>query len=138
MNCIAINNEPLSLNFIKDYCRKNSGINLVGTYTKTQDAAREIRRNNIDVIFLDLTMSNINGLEFIKYLPNPPLIVLTNLLPNYEIKGFEINEVQNLLRPLSFEALLKAANKTNTRLPLSGNYNFKNIFNSENEKFLFV
>ena len=111
MNCLAIDDEPLALNVVKEYCRKVDSINLVGTYTNALDAIPKINENNIDVIFLDVEMPNITGLEFIKTLPNPPLIIITSAHSRYAMEGFELNIVDYLLKPIVFEKFLKAINK---------------------------
>jgi two-component system, LytTR family, response regulator len=116
INCIAIDNDPHALNVISEHCRKIESINLAGIFTCALDAVPLINNKSIDVIFLDVEMEEINAAEFIKSLPDPPLIILTAALSKYAISGFEINAVDYLLKPINFECFLKAVIKATTRL----------------------
>lgn len=116
MNCIAIDDEPLALNVIKEFCQKIDFINLIETYTNAIDAFAEIMKNNLDVIFLDVEMPNITGFEFIKSLPNPPLIILTTAFSKYALNGFEMNAIDFLLKPISFDKFMKAVTKASIQL----------------------
>ena len=75
MNYIAINHESSSFNKIHDFCDSTESLNLVGTFNSTIDAAKEIKKNNINVIFIDAMILNVSSLEFLKYLPNPPQVI---------------------------------------------------------------
>jgi len=77
MNCIAIDDEPLALDIISEFCTEISYLKLIGTFTNPFDAVKLLNSNEIDLIFLDIHMPQINGLEFLKSLYNPPLIIFT-------------------------------------------------------------
>ncbi len=113
MKCIAIDDEPLALNVIKDFCAKISFLELEGTFTNAMDASKMLYKSEIDLIFLDIQMPNITGIEFCKSLPHfqSPLIIFTTAYTNYAIEGFELNAVDYLIKPIPFERFFKAANK---------------------------
>jgi two-component system, LytTR family, response regulator len=129
MNCIAIDDKPLSLNVLKNFCQKIDSINLVATYKNANDALTEIEKNKIDVIFWDVETSA-NDLEFIKLLPNPPLIIGTNVIPenfshesikpslkeNYSINCFEVNTSEFPPKNISFNKFLNMVNDTSVQL----------------------
>jgi two-component system, LytTR family, response regulator len=111
MNCIAIDDEPLALNIISEYCKKLAFANLTATYTNAVDAVAEIMKNKVDVMFLDVEMPGITGFEFINSLPEPPLLIFVSAHPEYAVDSFETNAVDFLLKPFSFDRFLKAINK---------------------------
>jgi two-component system, LytTR family, response regulator len=116
INCIAIDNDPDSLNIISEHCRKIDSLNLTGIFTNAIDAISLINSSNIDIIFLDIETPEISAADFIKSLPNPPLIILTAALSEYAINGFEINAVDYLLKPVTFESFLKSVIRATSRL----------------------
>ena len=87
MNCIAIDDEPLALEIIKTYCKKIEFISLAGAYINPMDAIKEIKLQNIDLIFLDLQMPNLTGFSFLKTLINPPLVIITTAYPEHALNG---------------------------------------------------
>ena len=111
MNCIAIDDEPLALDIIKEFCNKTGFIHLIGTYTNPLDSIKDIRIHNIDLIFLDIQMPNLTGFNFLKSLANPPLIIITTAYPEHALTGFEVNAVDYLVKPFSFERFVKAVTK---------------------------
>ncbi len=111
MNCLAIDDEPLALNVIKDFCKKINYLNLMGTCTSAAEAIRVLSQHNIDLIFLDIQMPHISGLEFIKSLSNPPLVIFTTAFTEHALQGFELSAIDYLVKPVPFERFLKAVNK---------------------------
>lgn len=111
MNCIAIDDEPLALNVIQDFCQRIDYINLVARCTNPVEAVRILNSNDIDLIFLDIQMPNITGLEFIKTLVNPPLVILTTAYTEHALQGYEINALDYLVKPIPFERFFRAVNK---------------------------
>ncbi len=111
MNCLAIDDEPLALNVLKEFCQKVDYLNLVAVCTNPFDAIQLINRQQIDLIFLDIQMPNITGIEFVRTLEKPPLIIFTTAYSDYALEGFELNAVDYLVKPVSFERFLKAINK---------------------------
>jgi DNA-binding LytR/AlgR family response regulator len=116
IKCIAIDGDPHALDVISEHCRKIDSLSLAGTFTNAIDSVPVINSNSIDLVFLDVEMPEINAADFIKSLPDPPLIILTASLSRYAINGFEINAVDYLLKPLSFDCFLKAVIRATARL----------------------
>jgi DNA-binding LytR/AlgR family response regulator len=111
MNCIAIDDEPLALNVIQDFCSKITFLNLEGIFTNAIDAIQIINHKKIDLIFVDIQMPHITGLEFIKSLKNPPIIILTTAYTQHALEGYELNVVDYLVKPIPFERFFQAVNK---------------------------
>lgn len=111
MNCIAIDDEPLALEVIKDFCSKVDFLNLVYTGTNAVDAITLLHSEQIDVLFIDIQMPHITGLEFVKTLTHPPLIIFTTAYPSYALEGFDLNAVDYLVKPIPLERFIRATNK---------------------------
>ena len=111
MNCIAVDDEPLALNVIKEFCDKVDFLNLIDTYTSAIDAAKAVNEKDIDLIFLDIQMPHVTGLEFASSLSNPPLIIFTTAYSEYALEGFKLDAVDYLVKPIPFNQFLKAVNK---------------------------
>ncbi len=112
INCIAIDDEPLALEIIKAYCTKIPSLNLVKTFNNPLEGIAFLQtHDNIDILFLDIQMNEYNGLDFIKNLHIHPLIILTTAYESYALKSFELNVLDYLLKPISFERFLQAVDK---------------------------
>jgi DNA-binding LytR/AlgR family response regulator len=111
LNCIAIDDELPALDIIKEFCSKIRYVNLVGTFTNPFEAVPVINNNQIDLIFLDIVMPQISGLEFLKSLYNPPMIIFTTAFKEYAFDGFEYDAVDYLVKPFAFERFSKSVNK---------------------------
>jgi DNA-binding LytR/AlgR family response regulator len=113
MNCIAIDDELLALDIISEFCSRISNIELIGCYTNPFDAVEIINSNEIDLIFLDIHIPQINGLEFLKLLYKPPLVIFATAYKEHAFQGFEYDAVDYLVKPFSFDRFSKAVNKAN-------------------------
>jgi DNA-binding LytR/AlgR family response regulator len=111
MNCIAIDDEPLALDIITEFCSKISYLNLLGTFTNPLDAAKLLNSIEIDLVFLDIHMPHINGLDFLKSLYNPPMVIFTTAYKEHAFQGFEFDAVDYLIKPFSSDRFIKAVNK---------------------------
>ena len=111
MNCLAIDDEPLALNVIKEFCNKLGFVNLLATCSNAVDAIKVLNEQKVDLLLLDINMPHISGLEFIKTLVNPPLIIFTTAYSEHALEGFELDAVDYLVKPIPFERFLKALNK---------------------------
>ena len=111
MNCLAIDDEPLALNVIKDFCSKLECLNLVDTYTNAIDAIQVLENQDIDLMFLDINMPNINGLEFAKTMSNPPMIIFTTAFSEHALEAYDLNAIDYLVKPIPFDRFLKSVNK---------------------------
>lgn len=111
MNCLAIDDEPLALNIINDFSNRIELINLTATCTNPFEAVKIINKKEIDLIFLDIQMPNITGLEFLRSMDKPPMVIFTTAYTEHALDGFELNAIDYLVKPFSFERFLKAVNK---------------------------
>ena len=111
MNCIAIDDEPLELKIISEFCKKIRLIDLVGTFTDPVDAIKLLNSREIDLIFLDVKMPQMDGFELLKSLYNPPLVIFASAYREYASQGFDNDAVDYLIKPYSFDRFSKAVNK---------------------------
>lgn len=111
LKCCVIDDEPLASQLIASYVEKTPFMQLVGTYTSAQDAIRTILENQIDIVFLDIQMPQLNGLEFAKIIPQHCRVIFTTAYDKYAIQGFKVDALDYLLKPVSYEDFLAAANK---------------------------
>jgi DNA-binding LytR/AlgR family response regulator len=118
MNCIAIDDEPLALDVISEFCSKISYLNLIGTFTNPFDAVQLLNSDHIDLIFLDIHMPQITGLEFLKSLYNPPMVIFTTAFVEYAFQGFEYDAVDYLIKPFAFDRFTRSVNKANQLMKL--------------------
>jgi DNA-binding LytR/AlgR family response regulator len=111
LNCIAIDDEPSALKVIKDYCSKIQSVNVTGTFTNPYEAIYTLNNDQIDLIFLNISMPQISGPEFLKTLYNPPMVIFTTAYKEYAFEAFENDAIDYLLKPFGFDRFLKAVNK---------------------------
>ncbi len=111
VNCIVVDDEHLARQYIKDYIEKLPFLEFKGDFNSPLKAMDVIKTENIDLIFLDIQMPDITGLEFLRTLQNPPYVIITTAYKEYAIEGFELNVCDYLLKPFSFERFLNASNK---------------------------
>lgn len=110
-NCAVVDDEFLARRYLTDYISRVPFLTLVGDYDSPMQITDEIRRGKIDLLFLDIQMPDISGLEFLKSVNPQPLIIFTTAYSEYALDGYEHNTVDYLLKPFSFERFLKAVNK---------------------------
>ncbi len=118
IKCLAIDDEYLALNIIKRYVAKVPFLELTVTSKSALSAIEILAANEIDLLFLDIQMPDISGLEFLKTLKNPPLVILTTAYQEYALNGYENDVIDYLLKPIRFERFLKAVNKAREQLEL--------------------
>src|SRR5882672_10124738 len=111
MTCIIIDDEPLARKGLKEYIQDVDFLQLAGEFENPLKASELLLNQGIDLIFLDIQMPKITGLEFIKTLSHPPQFIFTTAYPQYAVEGFELSAVDYLLKPFSFERFWKAVNK---------------------------
>ena len=114
MRCIIIDDEPLTRKGLKEYIQDVDFLELIGEFENPLKASDLLLNHGIDLIFLDIQMPKITGLEFIKTLSSPPQFIFTTAYPQYAVEGFELSAVDYLLKPFSFERFWKAVNKART------------------------
>jgi DNA-binding LytR/AlgR family response regulator len=111
LKCIIIDDEPLAQSVIENYLVNFSFIELVGKFDNPLAAFEIIKTEKIDIIFLDISMPYISGIDFIKTLQYPPKIIITTAYKEYALEGYDLNVVDYLLKPISIERFIKAINK---------------------------
>jgi DNA-binding LytR/AlgR family response regulator len=111
MHCVAVDDEPLALDVLNLYCSKSEGIKLNAWFTNPLEALDYVGREKPDLIFLDIQMPGMSGIEFLKKLDNPPLVVFTTAYEDYALQGYELDVVDYLLKPIPFDRFRKAIEK---------------------------
>jgi DNA-binding LytR/AlgR family response regulator len=113
MNCIVVDDDKLSCKVIEGFVNKSSSLNLVGTYSDSISARNELtRRQDIDLIFLDIQMPEMDGFDFMGSLEYPPNIIIISSAEEHALRAFDFNVVDYLLKPISYARFCKAIDKT--------------------------
>jgi DNA-binding LytR/AlgR family response regulator len=111
IKCIIIEDERLAQDVIKSHLEKSGRLQLVGTYRNAPEARIALEKEEVDLIFLDIQLPGMTGLEFLRSLSNPPLVVFTTSYPEYALESYEFNVIDYLLKPVSYERFSKTINK---------------------------
>jgi DNA-binding LytR/AlgR family response regulator len=109
--CLIIDDEPLAIKLIRSHLSKLDSFEIAGECTNALKAVEFLKKEKIDLMFLDINMPLITGLDFLKSLPNPPAVIITTAYREYAIDGYDLDVVDYLLKPISFERFLKAINR---------------------------
>lgn len=131
LQCAIIDDEPLARECIANYIREIDFLELIGEGNNPLELIKIKENTHIDLIFLDIQMPLMNGIDFLKLSDNRPMIILTTAYPNYALEGFELDVIDYLLKPIVFNRFFKAAKKAWEFQQLEGS--LKNI-SSENQK----
>jgi len=111
ISCIAIDDEPLALRQITSYIEKTPFLELEESFEGPLNAITYLQTHKIDLMFVDINMPDINGLDFVKSLENPPKIIFTTAYSEYAVEGFRVDAIDYLLKPIDYATFLKASNK---------------------------
>lgn len=118
IRCIAMDDEPLALSQLKKYIEKVPFLELVEACPDTFSAMKAMESGDIDAIFADINMPDLNGLEFIRSLSDPPIVVFTTAYSEYAIEGYKVNAADYLLKPYGFDDFVAAATKVKRQYEL--------------------
>ncbi|WP_421946164.1 LytR/AlgR family response regulator transcription factor [Pedobacter sp.] len=121
MIAIAIDDEPIALEIIRSHASKVPFIELSATFTNAFEAITYLQNNKVDLIFLDIKMPDISGIDFLKSLSNPPMVIFTTAYTEHAVQSFELDAVDYLLKPFSLSRFLKACNKSHELYNLRNN-----------------
>jgi len=119
--CIIVDDEPRSRDILKKYITEIQSLELIAECRDAIEASELLNRDLPDLLFLDINMPRISGISFVRSLPVSPRIIFTTAYPEYAVEGFEINAVDYLVKPFSFERFLKAVNRAFDQFNASGN-----------------
>jgi len=132
---IAIDDEPLALQLICGYIKKTSGLTLVGSFDNPLDASDFLKENKADLIFIDIQMPDLTGIEFTRLLKKGPKVIFTTAYEKYALEGYKLEVVDYLLKPFSYEEFLKAVRKVERLINLEAKV-LKDV--EANDQFLFL
>jgi DNA-binding LytR/AlgR family response regulator len=116
INCLVVDDEPIAREGLMEYIMQIDYLNAVGQCKSATEAACLLQKKKIDLIFMDIQMPKLTGIEFVKALANPPLIIFTTAYSEYALEGFELDVVDYLLKPISFARFLKSVEKAQSFL----------------------
>lgn len=144
IKCIIVEDETLAQEVIKSHLQQVDRFELVATCRNAPEALQALTTMDVDLMFLDIRLPGMSGLQFLQSLPNPPLVIITTAYAEYALEGYEFNVIDYLLKPVSLERFLKAINKVVDGKLLSqsakqtGNAPADHLFVKSNSKFFRV
>lgn len=116
ISVIAIDDEPLALQLVADYIQKTPDLILAGLFENPLEAARFVSNNHVDIVFTDIRMPGLNGIEFTRSMVNGPVVVFTTAFEKYALEGFKLDVADYLLKPFTYEEFLTAVHKAERML----------------------
>lgn len=111
LNCIIVEDEPLAAEVLDDYVKQVPFLNLLAVCSDAMYALDILHQENVDVVFLDIHLPGLRGIDFLKTLQNPPQVIITTAYRDYAIEGYELNVIDYLVKPINFNRFLAAVNK---------------------------
>ena len=136
ISCIIVDDEPMALNLVESYVAKTPFLDLKKKCSSAMEALEFIKNEAVDLLFLDIQMPDLTGLEFSKMLPKETRVIFTTAFDQYALEGFKVEALDYLLKPFDYAEFLAAANKAQTWFELIKGNNKQEI--SEEKEFLFV
>lgn len=129
MKCLIIDDEPLALAQLAGYINRIPFLTLVASCQDACQASETLARMPVDLLFADINMPDLNGVDFVRSLPSPPMVIFTTAYPEYAVDGFRLNAIDYLMKPFGFAECLKAAEKARQMYGL-----IRNTTDTEEEK----
>ena len=136
IKCLIVDDEPLALDILQSYVNSLEYLEVVQCCNNAIDALNAIQRYKPDLVFLDIQMPRLTGIDLIKTLPYSPKIILTTAYKDYALDGYELNVLDYLLKPISFDRFLMAVNKL--QLPQAEERNNNFVINTSNNAFIYL
>ena len=116
INCVIVEDEPLARNLLMEYVKKVPSLNLIDACASPLSALEVLRKNPVDLLFLDVQMPELTGISMLKIMQKKPLVILTTAYSEYALQGYELDVADYLLKPITFERFLRAVDKVTQRL----------------------
>jgi DNA-binding LytR/AlgR family response regulator len=136
IRCINVDDEPLARELISGYIEKVENLELIANCSNVLEAFQILKEKKIDLIFLDINMPQISGIEFLRSLSNPPKVIFITAHKEYAIEGFELDVVDYLLKPVSFSRLLKAIDKYYNLS--NNNFQLRGVERNDEKEFIYL
>ena len=111
LRCVVVDDEPLAITIIEGHLKKIPYIEIIGKFDNAIPVYEFLKENVVDLLFLDIEMPNITGIDFLKSLSSPPSVIFTTANKNHAIEGFDLNVEDYILKPITFERLFKSVNR---------------------------
>lgn len=127
MKCIIIDDEPLAIDVIESYLLQIGGIEIIAKCTNPLDAITMLSKNQVDLVFLDIQMPNLTGIDLVKTVHNIPQFIFTTAYPQYAIDAFNLNATDYLVKPIPFQRFLKAVSKAKEKHELEHHQDRPNV-----------
>lgn len=124
IKCAVVDDEHLALSLIGDYLQKIPQLELVASCSNGMETIHALQKHKIDLLFLDIQLPDIRGVELLRTLPNKPLTIFTTAYPDYAIESYDLQAVDYLLKPIEFDRFVKAVNKATEQMKLRNNARF--------------
>jgi len=138
MKCLAIDDEPMALDIIQDYIAKTPFLELSAAFRDSLKALDYLQKNPVDLIFLDINMPDLTGIQFLKSLTNQPMIIFTTAYSEYAVESYEYNAVDYIMKPIEFDRFLKAANKALDQFQMTRHPNVAKTDSGVENEFIMV
>src|SRR4029078_7878101 len=138
MTCIVIDDEPLARQGMEMHIASVSFLQLLGSFSNALAASDFLRKTEVDLMFLDINMPELSGLDFLKSLRNAPLVIFTTAYPQYALESYELDAIDYLVKPIRIERFLKAVNKAENHLHLILKDGNNNQIEKFDDDFIFI
>ena len=138
IDCIAIDDELPALNQMQDYISKIPYLRLIGSFNNGLDALNFLKENSVDLLFLDVQMDDLNGIQLLQVLNNKPKVILTTAYDQYALKAFDLEVSDYLLKPISFERFVKAVEKIYRELDSTSHDDIEILEPKDHRNYFFV
>lgn len=144
MKCVIIDDEPLAVDVIESYVLKIGGLEIVAKCNNPLEAITLLNKHNVDLVFLDIEMPNLNGIELIKSLENLPQFIFTTAYPQYALEGFNLNATDYLVKPIPFHRFIKAISRAKEKYQVTHMMTTQNVSSAgpiskiPDDNFIFV
>ncbi len=147
VSCIVVEDEPMARNILFEYIQEVKGLNLLGMFENAKDALSFLQEHKVELLFLDVNLPDLSGIDLFRSLSQAPKVIFATAHHEFAVEGFELNAVDYLLKPFSFQRFLKAVNKAFSQINIMGEERIssrislksgKTYYSLEQEKILYV